>query len=445
MTIFYVGSALLLILALVFIIWPLVKYGAAQNDESVVESREMTNISLYRDHLEDLEQSLSNGAINQEEYLQLKTELERNLLEDSQSSTAEKALLGGRLAYGFIAASSVLTLLFAVWLYDHLGAYDAWQVKTIIEQRGQLEEQYFAVEADTDRREKLTLDITAKSQELAETLSSYVEKKPDDLQMLALLARTWMNLRAFDKAIPPFRQILEQEPEQGQITAELAQAVFLQANNQVTAIAQSLVDRALILEPENTIALGLAGIGAFQQEKYQEAIGFWQTAVGIQGPSSPNSRALLNGIQAAQQRLSALAQEGNVNERANNSMSPSSTSSTAGDAEIMVSVSFADAVSFTPDDVVFVYARAWQGARVPLAIARLNASDLPLTLKLTNAMSMAPGMNLQSAEQLELVARLSKAGTPVPQPGDWQITSGPILLSESDTVTYPLVIAELIQ
>lgn len=102
---------------------------------------------------------------------------------------------------------------------------------------------------------------------------------------------------------------------------------------------------------------------------------------------------------------------------------------------ITVSVSLSSDIDVSPTTTVFIYARAWQGAKVPLSIARLQVSDLPVTLTLTNAMSMAPSMNLSTAESIELVARVSASGTPVPQSGDWQITQGPIevndLVSES--------------
>jgi len=79
---------------------------------------------------------------------------------------------------------------------------------------------------------------------------------------------------------------------------------------------------------------------------------------------------------------------------------------------------------------------------VPLAITRLKASQLPLTVTLTNAMSMAPGMNLSSAKQLELIARLSKSGQPVPQAGDWQASLGPIGVSPDNKAAHTLTIAE---
>jgi cytochrome c-type biogenesis protein CcmH len=230
-----------------------------------------------------------------------------------------------------------------------------------------------------------------------------------------------------------------------QIMAELAQALFLQADNRIVPIVQSLIDQTLKLEPTNTIALGLAGIGAFQSEKFQQAINFWQQAIVIQGPNSPNSIALQRGIAAAQQRVSVETTAA-VTTGVQSSTQPATQKQQQADSvsgpSVRVSVSLAKEVKVAPETTVFIYARAWQGAKIPLSIARIQASQLPMTLTLTNAMSMAPNMNLTSASQLELVARVSASGAPVPQSGDWQATLGPIETSANNAQPYPLLISE---
>ena len=69
-------------------------------------------------------------------------------------------------------------------------------------------------------------------------------------------------------------------------------------------------------------------------------------------------------------------------------------------------------------DSVFVFARAANGSRMPLAVQRAQVKDLPLAFKLDDSMAMAPGMTLSSAPQLTVGARISKSGTAIAQPGD---------------------------
>ncbi len=110
---------------------------------------------------------------------------------------------------------------------------------------------------------------------------------------------------------------------------------------------------------------------------------------------------------------------------------------------ITVEVSLGDGVEVDPATTVFVYARAWQGPKVPLAIQRLTVAELPKAIRLDETMAMAPGMTISAFDQLELVARVTLSGTPAPQSGDWQASMGPIKLNDV-TAPVALTISELV-
>lgn len=74
----------------------------------------------------------------------------------------------------------------------------------------------------------------------------------------------------------------------------------------------------------------------------------------------------------------------------------------------------------SPGDALFVFARAAEGPRVPLAIRRAQAKDLPLDFVLDDSMSMAPNMKLSLFPKVIVGARISKTGNALPQPGDLQ-------------------------
>ncbi len=465
MTVFFIGVILFLLLAFVCVLYPVLlgkkragnSQSAPPNGEDAVRSaRESTNIALYRDHLADLDESLSAGNITQEQYDELKIELERNLLEDSDDhDDKEREGLSGsvlskesgdvRKAVSILSVSFIALVVCVGGIYSYLGSHKSWVVKSILDQRTELEQQYISTN-DPQEQQRLESQVQAVNQQLIAQLSAYVQDSPEDLQMRAVLARTGMTVGNYGLAVAQFRAILEYDPELTQIMAELAQAVFLQADNRVVPIVQRLADSVLEKDPNNTIALGLSGIGAFQSEKYEQAIDFWQKAIQLQGPNSPNSIALQRGISAAQQRLAATTEEPSQQAQI---VASDAVMDEPREPSITVSVSLGEAVDAAPNTTVFIYARAWQGSKAPLSIARLQVQDLPTTLTLTNAMSMAPSMNLSTASEVELVARISGSGTPVPQSGDWQVTLGPIATAkESVTQTqnsaYSLLIEEQI-
>ena len=93
-----------------------------------------------------------------------------------------------------------------------------------------------------------------------------------------------------------------------------------------------------------------------------------------------------------------------------------------------MSLSAAARAAASPDDVVFIFARAPAGSRMPLAILRKKVSDLPLDFQLDDSRAMSPAAKLSSTPQVIVGARLSKSGSAAPGPGDWQVLSEPVAL-----------------
>ncbi len=81
---------------------------------------------------------------------------------------------------------------------------------------------------------------------------------------------------------------------------------------------------------------------------------------------------------------------------------------------------------YSPDDILFIYAKAASGPPMPLAAARKRARDLPLTIHLDDSMAMMPQMRLSRFPKVIVGARISKTGQPMPAPGDLEGTAGPV-------------------
>ena len=94
--------------------------------------------------------------------------------------------------------------------------------------------------------------------------------------------------------------------------------------------------------------------------------------------------------------------------------------------KVAVSLSPAVAKQAAPDDVVYVFARAVNGPRMPLAIVRKQVKDLPTTIVLEDSHDMGQGMTLSSAPEVIVVARVSKSGMANAQNGDLEGMSAPV-------------------
>lgn len=84
-----------------------------------------------------------------------------------------------------------------------------------------------------------------------------------------------------------------------------------------------------------------------------------------------------------------------------------------------------------PDDAVFIFARASNGPPMPVAAKRVTVAQLPLEVELSDADAMMPQMKLSDFPEVQLVARVSRAGQPTH--GEWIGQGAPLATSTQTT------------
>ena len=408
MIIFWLILLLLLVLAGFFIAWPWWRYRQQTTVLSVsqVDQRLAENVRLFREHLAELELQKADGRLDELQFNQLKLEQERALLEDEQALRRTNTLPQGKLGVGLLIGLVGVFALVALALYEHLGSRQDMAIQEL-----QLVKDYQSIQAAHAKR---TADPAA-TRALIAGVEARLKQEPDNVQYWFILARNAMELGDFTLAANAYLQVVERDKESAMVMAEAAQAIFLRDGNQVSPPVENLSRSALALEPENTMALGLMGIVEFSRKSYIEAIKYWNKAVAVMGADSPASQSLYAaGIERAR---NLYLQEGGSQEQLD---------SLVAGKQLRVGVSLVDGLQLAPDQWVYIYARAWQGAKMPLAITRIKVADLPAEVTLTEAMAMSPAASLAQATQVELVARVSQDGTATAKPGDWQGSLGPV-------------------
>ncbi|MAZ88076.1 MAG: c-type cytochrome biogenesis protein CcmI [Cellvibrionaceae bacterium] len=435
MGLFWVLAVAMALFAVGFVVWPL----WSGRQEAGVDRQELV-LDLFNEHLIALEKQLQSEEIDQQQFVQLRDELEQSLLEDA--GEAEHQVNAGTSGYRWLWLAGLILPVASVLMYVERGSIDDVE---IVESRMAYFHQASMGEAGDGESTPLALE------ELVIKLEERLDVKPDNAGNRYLLARSYMQMSQYMKAAASYMELIALEEAKQQsgessrvpanIVGELAQAVFLAAGNSVTPEVQQLIDKALSIDPNETSSLGLAGIAAFEQGRYSDAIDYWGRAVQLLGPASNASMSLRSGMARAQELL---AQQGGapVVPESQSEVPKVDAAEQGGDeASIVVRVALSEGVAAAEGDTVFVYARAWQGPKVPLAIQRLSVAQLPAEIELNESMAMAPGMTLSSFPQLELVARVSPDGNPIAQPGDWQGAVGPIRLAEVES-SIAVIIAD---
>ncbi|HTF95696.1 MAG TPA: c-type cytochrome biogenesis protein CcmI [Cellvibrio sp.] len=407
----WLGASLLCGIALVFVFWPVFhqrKEATATELTNEVNARLDENIRLFREHMTELETQFRDGRLDQTQYDQLKLEQERALLEDEASVRAALPSANNKFGFAIFAGIACLVLVSTWGLYQHLGSSADVEIRQAQELNQELDAQDITAGRNPD---------PIRTKELNRLIEARLVDNPDHLQYWFFLARNYMELNEFDKAVNAYQRVLERDKDSPMVMAELAQAMFLRDNRQTNPAISELVTKVLKAEPDNTMALGLAGIDAFNKKDYVNAMKHWERVVKLVGEDTPTGQSLAAGIDRAATLYFAMGGTVENLERARDGR------------QIGVKVNLADGVQADPDQVVFVYARSYQGAKMPLAIDRVKVSDLPRVILLNESMAMTPAMSLGTVDKIEVVARISKDGTATAKPGDWEGSLGPVDLT----------------
>ncbi|MCW8193542.1 c-type cytochrome biogenesis protein CcmI [Proteobacteria bacterium 005FR1] len=420
---------LLALLAAVFIAWPLLFRRTSKVDEAApsdVAQRLAFNDAVYEEQLGELTQQRDAGELSENQFAKLKQELDALHQQDNAIDAATSSR--GRFGHAIwvVAAVAILVPAIAFFLYDEWGAADDWEIQQLSTQLLRQQQRSAGPEV-----------LRATSEKLFDKLQDRLQEEPENLNNRFLLARTAVELGDFRTALESYRYILERQPNSPQVVGEMAQVLFMAAGNRFTPEVQQVFDRALEMDPANTDLLGFAGIGAYQSGKYQLAIDYWQRGMGRLQPNDPRQETWQRAIAEARRHL------GQGGEAVSDLAGEPAASEEAAGESLRVNISLADRVEAEPGDKVFVYARAWQGAKMPLAMKQLTVADLPATVELNDSMSMVPGMTMSRFPQLEVVARISSSGLADARPGDWQATAGPIDSAKTDESVQLLIDSQI--
>jgi cytochrome c-type biogenesis protein CcmH len=249
---------------------------------------------------------------------------------------------------------------------------------------------------------------------LREQLAVRAGQRPDNLHYQAMLGSFNMNEGNYGAAQEIYQGLVERAPGDASALALSAQAGFLAAGRQLSQNNQMQAEQALSIDPQQRTALGLLGMAAYEEKHYRAAIGYWRRLLALEPPESSSGQMISGVIQMAEQALAAAGGEADVVAAA-----PSS-------AGVSVSIEFPAGATPGPDDSVFVFARDPEsGSRMPVAVQRFPASQLPRTLRLDDATSMA-GQKISQLEQVVVIARVSPGGQPGEEHATWQAQIGPL-------------------
>jgi cytochrome c-type biogenesis protein CcmH len=282
-------------------------------------------------------------------------------------------------------------------------------------------------------------------EEMVNQLAERMRSQPDDMKGWVMLARSYVVLKRYDEAVDAYRNILHLGGDSPELLADYADALAMAAGGRFTPETGELLQRALAAQPDNIKALWLAGHWKNQEGDVSAAIEYWQQAADLLPADGEDAVVIGQQISRAREKLGlpplAAAQPAAARSSAPAAAAEMSSATAAAPAaaaastiQVRVTLDPQLADQARPDDTVFVFARAAQGPRMPLAIVRKQVRDLPLSVTLDDSLAMSPAMVLSKFTEVSVGARVSRSGNAMPQSGDLEGSQSPVAVGKDVNV-----------
>jgi len=387
------------------LVWPLLR---TRTDASLVDEGGATDV--YRDQKRQLDEELAAGAITRAERDAQLDEIAARL--GAELAVPLRAATNASARASYVAALILVAAIpaMALALYATFGSPGALTSAT-----------------EASARPAMTQEQVVA---MVDKLAARMKEHPEDPTGWRLLAHAYAALGRFPEAIAAFKEAAERGPPDAPLFADWADALAMH-NQSLQGEPSQLIARALAIDPRQPKALSLAATAALERKDYGVAIDEWRKLKAQFAPGSEEAKEIDSMIAEAsaarQGGAMSLGAKGGGNPApaaAAGAASPASTAETAIAGRVSLDPKLRDRVA--ANDALFIFARAVNGPRMPLAVLRTTAGELPRNFTLDDSMAMAPTARLSSASEVVVEARISKTGSAMPSPGDLEGSSGAV-------------------
>ncbi len=392
---------LLMLAAILFVLLPVLRF-RNQGASLQSEKREQQNIFLFEQSISELEDSLAEKLIEQDEFEKLKLELERNFLNDMESGEDSKKNSVSSYTKAVPLALMLFIPIGSFLIYRSIGSGPELVLPELIEQ--------------LSTTESVNEQLVALN-EIAEVLDQRFQRREDDVQTGYTLGTLYISLEEFADAVRVFSTLaegMEADQDKAAVLGQLAQSQYLLADSTITPSVQMTMDEALLLNSNEQAIMSILAVEALLAEDLAGAANYWRRQVS-QLPVGSEQIAQLNERIATIE--SYLVEEG-----------PEDAIDDSSGVELTVTVSIDESIQEQIESDMKVYIFARSEGTPPLAAIELNPEDLPLTVTLNDAMAMLPQFNLSSVSTAYVGASIARQA--VAQSGDFQILSETFVIAE---------------
>ncbi|MCP3868766.1 MAG: c-type cytochrome biogenesis protein CcmI [Gammaproteobacteria bacterium] len=383
--------------------------------------RDRQNVVIARERLAEFEEERRLGNLTEAQFEQSKTELEQSLVLDLGDGDVKSS--GGEtvaLNRWTVAALLVLVPALTLGLYNHLGSPELTRPLD--------ERMASAGESHQD-------GSMPPVEQMMATLVERLKENPGDSEGWYLLGRSYMALKEYGKAAGAFEKLNQLVGDEPVVLLSWADAQAMAQSGDLSGKPAELIRKAVVLLPDDTTALWLAGMVEDQAENYELAIGYWEKLEPMIQDDPQSKERVANLLESAR-RKADLEVGISPQPDTTSQIDAASQGDSATASGIVVRVDLAPEFKgkVGPEESLFIYAKALSGPKMPLAAVRRTVKELPVELTLDDSSAMIPAMKLSGFDQVVVGARVSRSGEAVPGSGDLTGEVAPVTVLSGDVV-----------
>lgn len=382
----YIWFTLMVSVSTVWLIWFL--YRPLQgNDINLKKS----NIALGKQRQIELKQDLERDLIDKSSFEIAQDEIAQTLALELEQDTSQtlKNNQSHRGSFIFIA------------LFLSIVSFGAYEMLSPDKSKN----------AESMKQEVATLTLD----ESIVKLKKHLQENPEDSSSWQILGLTYFELSRLSESAEAYERSYQLDASNVRTLVEYATTLARLKGGDFTGRPTELVESALAIDPNSLDAVYLTGLIAANQQDFKTAEKLWKQALmrlPIEDPNRQDLQIMLEKVQGI------------------------SASQQIGEGALMVDVVIPESLMKTrsENDYLMVYAKSATGRPMPIAIEKVRLKDFSGYVVLSDKNSVIPSRLLSKAKEIIVVARISQTGNAMKQADDVDFSSDPFLLKGTSRV-----------
>ncbi len=399
MTLFWISTVVLTLIACALVAMPLIKQKA--NNDDVL--RDELNKAFYKDRLSELQEETEEGLVESQE--DLVSDLKQSLLDDIPGDKNHRETKVSPIAV--LIPAVILTVALSYGLYYKFGASQEvlkWQ--QVSANLPALSKKLMSSSAEPLTEEEMK-DLTL-------ALRTRLHYQPEDSTGWLLLGRIALANRDVSTATDAMEKAYNLEPQDPDIMLGYAQALMLSQDEMDQNTARSMLGKLAQQDQVDLRVFSLLAFDAFERQDYSAAIKYWGVMQQMIGPQDGRYEMLSRSIDNARKQMGE-------------PVSP--------DQSVAVTINLAPQAKVNQNGVLIVSVHRADGSPMPVAAARYPLASFPLTVVLDDSNAMMQGSKLSALDKLLVRVRVDSDGNVATRDHDWHGESSVVDFGQPVEVT----------